>query len=91
MPALASLSAAVQDGEILDFERLRAEAEAAVNADERTQAVLAEDVFGCAQATLSRAVNTAGKRYVKLQQRIIRELTPYVIEDERRFVVKRKP
>lgn len=80
----------VRKGQLLDYEGLRAEAEALVDASGFTQIELSERL-GVAQASLSRALNRSGGKYAALQRRVIALLSPkYEVEEEPLFRVREK-
>ena len=78
----------MRDGTELDFEELRAQAQAAIESAGRTQSEVAE-ALGVHRSAVSRALHTAGPKFQELQRRIIRLLTPYRINRHVYFKAER--
>ena len=79
----------MRQGQYLDLETLRAEAEKAVERSGRTQRELAT-TLGRGESALSQALRNSGGRYAKLQREIIALLTDYEVAPEPTFRVARK-
>ncbi len=79
----------MRQGQYLDFETLRAEAEKAVEKSGKTQRELAA-TLGRGESALSQAIRYSGARYARLQREIIALLTDYEVATEPTFKVARK-
>lgn len=78
----------MREGTRLTFEELRDAAAAAVERSGRSQAEVARDL-GVHRSAICRALKESGPRLSKLQRRILRALTPYRIERQLYFQVRR--
>ena len=79
----------MRQGQYLDFETLRAEAEKAVERSGRTQREIAA-TLGRVESALSQALRNSGGRYAKLQREVVALLTDYEVTEHPTFQVKRK-
>ena len=75
----------MRDGQKLTLEQLRDECREAVYKSRLKHREVA-DKLGVTTATVSAALNYAQNRYVKMQTRIIEELTNYLLEVDRTVV-----
>lgn len=78
----------MQSGQELDHEALRRETEAAVERSGKSQSQVGREL-GVSRGAVSRAVKEAGGKLSNLQCRIIEHLTPYRLDEETRFRVRR--
>ncbi len=78
----------MQSGQELDYESLRRETEAAVERSGKSQSQVGREL-GVSRGAVSRAVKEAGSKLSSLQCRIIEHLTPYRLDEETRFRVRR--
>ena len=79
----------MKDGQRLTHEELQRAARRAYRASDLKQTDIAE-ALGVSQASISQALSTPGQKFARLQRRIVELLTPYTVEKEVRFVVRRK-
>lgn len=79
----------MHDGQRLTYEDLQTAARRAYEASGRTQEELAA-ALGATQSAVSQALSTAGPKFAQLQRRLIAQLTPYDVEEDVRFVVRRR-
>ena len=79
----------MRQGQYLDYEALRAEAEKAVERSGRTQRELAA-TLGRGESALSQALRNSGARYARLQREVIGLLTEYEVTEQPTFKVARK-
>ena len=77
------------DGQTLDFEALRAEAQAAVKGSGATQRSVA-DQLDLAESWVSRCLNNSGPKYAGAQATIIGALTDFEVRSETVFRAVRK-
>lgn len=77
----------MQSGQVLDYEALCRETEAAVERSGKSQSQVGREL-GVSRGAVSRAVKEAGSKLASLQCRIIEHLTPYRLDEETHFRVQ---